>query len=884
VRVSEYERDKEARPSHRQDIDIHVSAEAFGAGIGRGLVHLGAGMEEIAQASARMQALEDESKAREARNAYIRSKDILLYGDTDTSGYTVSEGRSAIDGFAAYKKGLMNLKRQHGANLTPAQRKLFEQAVEPLEIDATKTALIHKGTALKSYIVEQAKAGAENFKTQAVRAHNNPQLWQKYTKAGLSELDTLSQRLGWSEQMRFSAEREFLSNTHKLTALEISSHDPVAALDYVVRNRHAFSPSDHITLMGDLAKTVVPIATRDAIEQRKHNPVSSIEAIVKQIIKVESGAKTDSKAQNSDASSAGQFTDTIWLAIIGRHRPDLTEGRSKAQILSLKTNAALSREMTRRYAEDNIAALRASGIVPTGANLYAAHFLGPAGAKAVLLSSDERMLSDIVPQAVMEANSFLNGKDVSWFKLWMQGKMADSMTNTMRFSKDIENLLSQLPHNYASRIRESAAVGMINFDTQQAAASSAQKTNLKEHYQLRLAQKDMTLSRDEILCDPILDDGDKAQLLTAWQTKFNDDLSIAQALSSFSQGERLFLDPYSAASHKLVDGLWDRITTTLEHEQLAPTLMRLVLETGLVPQAVMHTIRAGLESTNQDSMAQAATMALQLYDIDPAALGRRDGGNKIRNDAVTFSHLTKTIGLSQQKAAQRMIDRRNPDGRAARKALMETKATKDWIASSASKNNVRDIFDKGWFAFDPELGRTPLQSAVMVGEYRSILEESLYESAGDKGEALALADDRFKRIYGVSQFMKDGTDYVYRLPPEVTYPLGTDGSHTYIRDQIIEALKEEGIKTERFYLMPDTKTEEDFHAGRPARYKLWYMSNEDGVMQEFPRYFFATPPTKEEIEAVKGQHLEKERDKKMEWEVERRRIIKEMHNNPILVR
>ena len=310
-----------------------------------------AGLDNLGDAIAYVQALEDEAKAREARNGFIQAKDELLYGDgKENAGYASMEGRAAIDGFEDYRRKLGDLKLKYGSSLTPAQGKLFNKAVEPLEIDATRTGLIHKGKALKAFVVEQATNGAANFKTQAVQNYGDPAQWQKYTAAGLAELDNLSEKLGWSGEKRTAERLAFLSDTHRLTALEMSNADPISALEYVTRHRDQFSPVDHLNVLTALAKSIAPVATKDAIEHRRENPVSSTEALVDRIVSAESGGRANAKNPNSTAGGVGQFLDS--MARDQKHRPDVTEGKSDGQILALKPSGVGSR-MTRRYAEDN---------------------------------------------------------------------------------------------------------------------------------------------------------------------------------------------------------------------------------------------------------------------------------------------------------------------------------------------------------------------------------------------------------------------------------------------------------------------------------------------------------------------------------------------------
>jgi hypothetical protein len=106
---------------------------------------------------------------------------------------------------------------------------------------------------------------------------------------------------------------------------------------------------------------------------------------------------------------------------------------------------------------------------------------------------------------------------------------------------------------------------------------------------------------------------------------------------------------------------------------------------------------------------------------------------------------------------------------------MDSKPIKDFVQSQATESNVRSMFDNSVFglARGPTLGDTAAESAAIVGEYRSILQESIFDAGGDTSAATKLAAQRFKRVYGTSVFTMSGDGVVTRLPPErPSFPRG----------------------------------------------------------------------------------------------------------------
>src|SRR5262249_14045285 len=69
--------------------------------------------------------------------------------------------------------------------------------------------------------------------------------------------------------------------------------------------------------------------------------------------------------------------------MIRTHRPDLAKGRRQAEILELRQDAKIVREITARFSERNAEALKRRGLPVTPGTLYLAHFAGAAGAVAV---------------------------------------------------------------------------------------------------------------------------------------------------------------------------------------------------------------------------------------------------------------------------------------------------------------------------------------------------------------------------------------------------------------------------------------------------------------------------------------------------------------------
>ena len=67
--------------------------------------------------------------------------------------------------------------------------------------------------------------------------------------------------------------------------------------------------------------------------------------IVDKIIAAESSGRRSVQADKSSAVGLGQFIEKTWLNLVKHYRPDLAQGKSRAEILGMRTDPDLSRQM-----------------------------------------------------------------------------------------------------------------------------------------------------------------------------------------------------------------------------------------------------------------------------------------------------------------------------------------------------------------------------------------------------------------------------------------------------------------------------------------------------------------------------------------------------------
>lgn len=151
---------------------------------------------------------------------------------------------------------------------------------------------------------------------------------------------------------------------------------------------------------------------------------AAVAQLVDRIITIESGGKADAKNPLSDAVGIGQFIGSTWLRMMRTYRPDLVIANTPDQLLAMRNDPVISREMVVLLTKESEAYLRARGHEITPGRLYLAHFLGVGGADTVLNAPPDTPLLPLIGQPAITANPFLAGQDASFVIDWAEQKMA----------------------------------------------------------------------------------------------------------------------------------------------------------------------------------------------------------------------------------------------------------------------------------------------------------------------------------------------------------------------------------------------------------------------------------------------------------------------------
>lgn len=148
--------------------------------------------------------------------------------------------------------------------------------------------------------------------------------------------------------------------------------------------------------------------------------------LIDSILGAESGGNPNAQNPRSSAGGAGQFIDATWLDMLAKHRPDIKG--TPDELLALKFDPKLSKEMTEAYAGENGKILSNAGLPVTPGTTYLAHFAGPQGAVNVLKANPGASVGEVLGPQVMAANPFLRGMTVADLQGWADKKMGASPT------------------------------------------------------------------------------------------------------------------------------------------------------------------------------------------------------------------------------------------------------------------------------------------------------------------------------------------------------------------------------------------------------------------------------------------------------------------------
>lgn len=537
------------------------------------------------------------------------------------------------------------------------------------------------------------------------------------------------------------------------------------------------------------------------------------EAYYAAIRQAESGGNDAAKNPKSSATGRYQFTQGTWDGLVEAYpNAGLTkDGR---------TDPAQQERAIRLFTAQNEAALAKAGIAGTNGNLYAAHFLGAEGAADVLRADDGAALTDLLPAEVISANPFLKGMTVAGFKSWAAEKGGGS--------GGVPAYIERLSPEQRQVVYDMRAAEANQAATAAQAQARVDYANLDGSIGLGILTGDI-VSEQQIF-EAGLDAADTAKHIRSFRSEYDASAEARSFLAGLSDGTARDVNPYSTDDRALVDKSYDMLTKVVSEDQRDAATTEFVRETGIVPKAVVASVRQSLNATDPATVAAGMARAAQIYDMAPQSLDAMDNGPELRTAALTYDELVNGRGLSDMQAAQEVMRLRDPKEKLRAETL-------DAAWKQAVKDNafpVQDVtsgFDTSWMPGAPSAGLTPLQEQGVTADYLAAAERAFRGDAqGDTALAKKIALDEMKRTYGVSQ--TSGQQVVMKYPPEAFYPV-IDGSQDYLRDFALKDARTIDPAATDVMVVSTPETAQDVKAGQPPRYNL-FIKNADGMWDVSP--------------------------------------------------
>lgn len=367
-----------------------------------GLGDLGQGLNQIGQLFYDFEDEVDTADAKVADSQYAKTIQNALYADQ--TGFMYSSGKDAISRRAGLAETLRQEREKITEGLSPRARARAEGAIEARYSQTLEAVNRHAMAEGKTYLNDAASARISMFASDAIY---KPEQTKLELQRADQEIADMARRNGWSPEVTELERRKLHSQVHGGIVQRLANADAASALQYLQANRDDMNGEDVAKMEGLLAPMVKEQRGRRAGAAAAMGGISP--EYMNAVRSKESGGNDAAKNPLSSATGRYQIIDSTWAGLVKRH-PELgltIDGRGDPAQQELAMMA-----LTKESAEF----LGSRGLPATGTNLYAAHFLGAAGAVGVLKSPDSAAMADIVPPSVISANPFLRNMTVAGFK------------------------------------------------------------------------------------------------------------------------------------------------------------------------------------------------------------------------------------------------------------------------------------------------------------------------------------------------------------------------------------------------------------------------------------------------------------------------------------
>lgn len=526
----------------------------------------------------------------------------------------------------------------------------------------------------------------------------------------------------------------------------------------------------------------------------------AISIAASKIIGAESSGNPNAENPNSSAAGLGQFTDGTWLATIAKHRPDLAGRLSRSDLLALKTDPGLSREMTLALTRDNAAALAAAGLPGDEGSLYLAHFLGVGGARMILTATDDTPVAMILDPKAIAANPILQGgQTVGGLKAWAARKMGSATAADMGNFADNPKYSRLSPDQIFALAADanSAIIAQHNFAVAEQKAQYDARLN-----SLMVGILDGTAGLTDVQQARrdgwLADYGDIKKATDAIESRDKEQINIARAVSRLSDpNDRFnpFLEDDRADVNTAYKAMGGATALSSGDGTSIGRLTSFVDRTDIIPSDAVAALRAGMQSRDPAEMQASMTIMDGLYRAFPAAVSRPGVFAEEDIKRLLRWRALNQAGVPAETIVGAMNEANLDPGRV--KIREEWRQEGHKLALETDPTEVLAIFNPGWWVESPGASLDSSIVQTMMDDYAAAFAEGFAinrDPEQAKDYAIEILTNPNARAWGLTD-VGDDAGRVMKYPPEY-YFNPVQGDHDWMGDQLEEIVgAEAGFNT-----------------------------------------------------------------------------------------
>lgn len=396
-------------------------------------------------------------------------------------------------------------------------------------------------------------------------------------------------------------------------------------------------------------------------------------------------------------------------------------------------------------------------------------------------------------------------------------------------------------------------------------------------YSRQIEEGLLSVNREVIVEDPVLDDSQKVFLLK----------ELDGALADFEKTRAAirWLDtpghapPLDVSSRQMAGVAYKN--GVANGKDAGEAAVDILVRKGVVPPPFAKRILADLRSTDPALVKRGHEEATRLHAVDPAALRRAERGFKLENAVLKWQVLRENMRLLPENAALQLARANDPDHAKRRETLLKSEAFRERIATFDA-DYLEQRFDPGVLSARPILGHDKVSRAAAIAEFHTLFRVAALELDGDLEAAEEAAFEGLSKTWGVSEYSRHGSDKIIQYPAE-KLASAFQGKHSHIGRLVKAKLEREGIQATDIVLEPipgmegEPGTIERFLANVEPPFAVFYRPVGD---KEFKLAKFPFTPTAAAADAAfkaSVRAADEKRDKIIDGEYPGRSINDLMH-------